>query len=104
MALFGDTSAESVIERMHNLGIHQGALKRGSEGPLSLGTVSTQSYDPATFVVDTTAAGDSFNGAYLASLLNNGNQELAMKAGHQCALQVIGVSGAIVPKDRWIQP
>ena len=71
MALFGETG-EQVIDRFTNhSGI--GALKRGDKGPLSIGKTVRQAYAPAPNVVDTTAAGDSFNGGYLAALLSRTN-------------------------------
>jgi 2-dehydro-3-deoxygluconokinase len=48
-------------------------------------------------VVDTTAAGDSFNGAYLAAWLAGAAQAEALMAGHACARHVVQVRGAIVP-------
>ncbi len=75
-----------------------GALKRGEEGPISLGDAVSQSYGAAPHVVDTTAAGDSFNGAYLAAILAGQTQALALRAGHDCAAQVVQYRGAIMPK------
>ncbi len=74
-----------------------GALKRGAEGPLSLGAPVSQSYAPAPRVVDTTAAGDSFNGGYLGSVLTGGAQDAALLAGHNMAAHVVQHRGAIVP-------
>ena len=97
MALMGEP-AEAVIARFRQLGT-AGALKRGSQGPLSLGPaeVPDQAYPPAAVVVDTTAAGDSFNGAYLGALLTGQTQGAALAAGHACAAHVVGHPGAVVP-------
>lgn len=74
-----------------------GALKRGEKGPLSLGEpVSATRYPTSPIVVDTTAAGDSFNGAYLGAKLSGENQERALQKGHACAAQVVQVHGAII--------
>lgn len=75
-----------------------GALKRGEEGPVSLGSQVEQTYAPATQVVDTTAAGDSFNGAYLAAILSGRDQRAALQCGHACAARVVQYRGAIVPE------
>ena len=75
----------------------RGALKRGAQGPHSLGEQVTQSYPPASRVIDTTAAGDSFNGGYLAALQTGATQAEALMAGHRLASHVVGAKGAIVP-------
>ncbi|MFK7763475.1 MAG: sugar kinase [Roseobacter sp.] len=97
MLLFDETEAE-VIARFQKRG-QSGALKRGAIGPLSLGSDVIQSYAPATAVVDTTAAGDSFNGGYLAALLSDASQADALRAGHDCAAKVVQHRGAIIPAD-----
>lgn len=50
-------------------------------------------------VVDTTAAGDSFSAAYLASRLQGGSPEVAALAGHRLASRVIQVPGALIPLE-----
>lgn len=100
--LFGSADPDSIKERLQSLGVHQGAIKRGPQGPLSLsGLESEPTYEVRTDVIDTTAAGDSFNGAYLASLLSGEDQHTALLSGHRCAARVIGTSGAIIPKASW---
>lgn len=97
MALFGETEVQ-VRARFARLGT-TGALKCGASGPLSLGPepVPDVTYPRARRVVDTTAAGDSFNGAYLATRLTGGTQAQALAAGHRLAAHVVGHPGAIVP-------
>lgn len=89
-------SAETVAARFVAMG-RTGALKRGPAGPLCLATGTTADYAAATRVVDTTAAGDSFNGAYLGTLLSGKSQADALRAGHDLAARVIGHKGAILP-------
>ncbi|MFK7744324.1 MAG: sugar kinase [Roseobacter sp.] len=96
MALFGE-SAQAVEARFVALG-RTGALKRGATGPVSLGSTVAANYAPAPRVVDTTAAGDSFNGGYLGCLLSGGTQSDALIAGHNCAAHVVQYAGAIVPE------
>lgn len=97
MVLFEETAAE--VEARFLASGCQGALKRGAEGPVSLGSIVTQTYDAAPAVIDTTAAGDSFNGAYLAAIISGESQAKALKAGHDCAAQVVQFRGAIVPQE-----
>lgn len=49
-------------------------------------------------VIDTTAAGDSFNGAFLAAALNGSSIAEAIKSGIECAGRVIQYRGGIIPK------
>jgi len=96
MLLFDETaSAVTARFQMHS---GQGALKRGSEGPISIGTSAPQSYPAAPKVIDTTAAGDSFNGGYLAALLSGQTQAQALMAGHTLAAKVVQHRGAIIPE------
>ncbi len=89
-------SAAAVTERFIKSGL-SGALKRGAQGPVSLGEVVDQTYLPAQNVLDTTAAGDSFNGAYLAAKFSGASQADALAKGHDCARHVVQHRGAIAP-------
>ncbi len=48
-------------------------------------------------VVDTTAAGDSFAGSYLAKLATTGSIEESVRAAQACAARVVSHNGALVP-------
>ena len=99
MALFGDRDEAAVLRRLRACGVRRGALKRGARGPVPIGGPSggDADYPVADRVVDTTAAGDSFNGGYLAAVLTGVSERDAMVAGHRLAVGVIGRAGAIVP-------
>ena len=96
MDVFGETEAQ-VAQRFFTQA-KSGALKRGARGPLSLGESVDAQYEPVTEVLDTTAAGDSFNGGYLGALLSGKGQAVALQAGHALAAQVVQYRGAIIPK------
>ena len=98
MAAFNDTAEADVITRLRSCGVSAGALKRGPAGPVSLGAPVQASYAAAERVIDTTAAGDSFNGGYLGALLTGATQAQALQAGHSLAARVVGHKGAIVPQ------
>ena len=53
---------------------------------------------PAAAIIDTTAAGDSFNAGYLAAELAGAAMAEAVKAGALLARNVIGARGALVEK------
>ena len=96
MDVFGETEAQ-VAQRFLTQA-KSGALKRGARGPLSLGEPVDAQYEPVTEVLDTTAAGDSFNGGYLGALLSGKGQAAALQAGHALAARVVQYRGAIIPK------
>lgn len=95
MELTGE-APDTVAQRFIDLP-SAGALKRGSEGPLCLNTGTPHNFPAAEKVVDTTSAGDSFNGGYLGAVLTGARQEVALRAGHDLASRVIGHKGAILP-------
>lgn len=95
--LLTDETEDEVARRFLALR-RTGALKRGPAGPLCLETGTSSRYPGVSKVVDTTAAGDSFNGAYLASVLTGDPQDEALRRGHELAGQVIGHRGAILPR------
>ena len=94
--LTGESEAQ-IVARLETLPVI-GALKRGPRGPVCLGDHVLQDYPSAATMVDSTAAGDSFNGAYLAARLTGKPQAEALMAGHDMAMQVVQHPGAILPK------
>lgn len=97
MALFGDRSEAAVIDRLRGYGLSRGALKRGANGPLNIADGSDLGDQKGIVrVVDSTAAGDSFNAGYLSAIVCGKTEKDAMLAGHQLALKVVSSPGAIV--------
>lgn len=97
-AIFGDENQSKTIQRLQECGVADGAMKCGETGPVSLAEPIKAQYENASIVVDTTAAGDSFNGGYLAAVLTGKTQSEALLAGHNLARKVIGHKGAIIPR------
>ena len=101
--LWGDRNAGRCLERNSQYRLAELVLKRGAE-PVLLqydGELSALDVPPVTDIVDTTAAGDSFNAGYLAARLQGVEPELAVAAGNRCAGQVIRYRGAIIPTERY---
>ncbi len=96
--LFGYASSEQVFAAYP--AIEEVVLKRGAEDCL-IRCKGEHFGVPAIKVekvVDTTAAGDSFSAAYLASRLKGGSPEQAAVAGHRLASRVIQLPGALIPR------
>lgn len=99
MALFGDRDEAATLARLNGWGVTSGALKRGALGPVPLGGGRAPACPPAPRVVDSTAAGDSFNGGYLAARLTGASEPEALAAGHALAAIVVQHRGAILPRQ-----
>ncbi len=98
MAIFGEREEAEVLARLRSFGVRSGALKRGAAGPRALDGSEAGPFAPAPRVVDSTAAGDSFNAGYLAARLQGKPEPECLAAGHALASRVIGARGAILPK------
>lgn len=98
-ALFGDASPQATAERLATAGVGEAVVKNGEDAALVVANGRAEAV-PATHVenpVDTTGAGDSFNGGYLAArLLGHGPVEAARR-GHKVAAAVVQVRGALAP-------
>lgn len=99
--LFEDTTPTSTVERLRSYGIAEIVLKMGDSGAYVANDSTEQIVKTIEVdVVDTTAAGDSFNAAYLAARLAGHNNIDAARAGHQLATHVIQHAGAIIDREQ----
>ncbi|WP_150615458.1 sugar kinase [Pseudomonas fluorescens] len=99
-ALFGFSDCDAVFEAYAQIGTPEVVLKRGAEACLIRcdGEAFAVPAQKVEKVVDTTAAGDSFSAAYLASRLMGASPVDAAEAGHRLASQVIQIPGALIPR------
>ncbi|MGD9803324.1 MAG: sugar kinase [Hyphomicrobiaceae bacterium] len=100
--LWGDKDAGETIARLMGLGVGEVAVKLGAKGALvngGDGSPTEIGVPKAITAVDTTAAGDSFNAAYLAARLEGRALREAALAGHRLAGIVVAHRGAIVPRE-----
>jgi 2-dehydro-3-deoxygluconokinase len=96
--LSGETTADAVAEHWSTLGCPETVVKLGAGGArLPDGTV----IPPPNVLqpLDTSGAGDAFNGGYLASRMNGNPIEKAVIAGHRLAGWCVMRAGAIPAND-----
>jgi 2-dehydro-3-deoxygluconokinase len=98
-ALFGDADPEAAARRIAALGAGEVVVKNG-EAPALIWHDGRGAVVPAVHVaapVDTTGAGDAFNGAYLAARLAGAEPVEAARKAHRVAATVVQVRGALAP-------
>ncbi len=98
-ALYGDVTLEESAERIRKAGVAEIVVKNGSEPALSVWAGALDTIDAVHVAnpVDTTGAGDSFNGAYLAARLAGDAPAQAVHRSHRVAAAVVQVPGALAP-------
>ena len=101
-ALFNDATPEHTCARLAALGVAEIVVKNGSS-PCTVAIGPDIAGFPVTArerVVDTTAAGDSFNAGYIAARLSGSDIATSVRAGQFLAGEVIQYPGAIIPAHR----
>jgi 2-dehydro-3-deoxygluconokinase len=98
-ALFGVEDALECAKRLHRRGVAEVAIKLGHRGCFLSSAQFTGEIpaEPVGDVVDSTAAGDSFNAGYLAARLFGADPPRAARLGNRLAARVIAYPGAIIP-------
>lgn len=99
--LFGQSPGHEHAQRWHDLGVETVILKCGPRGARiyekGKGLTDDIPVDIQDNPIDTTGAGDSFNGAFMAGLLKGLSLQRAAALGNALASQVIMFPGAIIP-------
>jgi 2-dehydro-3-deoxygluconokinase len=99
--LHGGSPPEVAVRRLVSLGVDEVVLRAGADGAyLGVnGVIRGFRAEPVERVVDTTAAGDAFAGAYLAARLQSRSPGWAATIANTVASVVIQHQGAIVPRE-----
>ncbi len=98
---FGDHDSIATLNRYAEIGVDKIVVKNSAQ-PVTFqkdGQRGALDVDPVTGVVDTTAAGDSFNAGVLASVLRHDDLTAGIRQGCRLAGHVIRRKGALVPVD-----
>lgn len=95
---FGDANAKATLDRYEGLGVPEIVVKDGTRPTRFLvdGQAVETPVNPARQVIDTTGAGDSFNGAYLAARLCGAAISDAVAQAQWISATVVGHRGALV--------
>ncbi len=99
---FGDDSIEATIHRYRALGAQNIVVKNGADGA-TLDFEGKRAMVPAEkveTVVDTTSAGDSFNGSFLAKYLETRDAETSARFAAKVAARVVSEHGALVAREK----
>jgi 2-dehydro-3-deoxygluconokinase len=101
-ALFDDATPADTVARIREHGPGEIVVKSGGNDALVAVDLATQPVAPPHPVepVDTTGAGDSFNGGYLAARLAGRMPRDAALFAHAVAGRVIGHYGALLPMEK----
>ena len=100
--VFGHTSQGQVAEYLNELSCPEFVIKAGHEGMFCYEMGSQchhQPFNAADVQRDTTAAGDSFAGVYLANRLEGNNISDSVRAADAAARIVVGHKGAIIDDE-----
>jgi 2-dehydro-3-deoxygluconokinase len=100
-ALFGDADPRATVARLRAIGVGEIAIKNGPE-PATIATadgIREVPCAPVARVVDTSAAGDAFNAAYLLSRMRGLAPDAAARDGHRLAGIVVGHRGAVIARE-----
>jgi 2-dehydro-3-deoxygluconokinase len=98
-SLFDDKDPAATARRVADLGVRECVVKNGGQPALLCcdGRISEIPAQGNVRAVDTSGAGDAFNGAYLAARLQDRDPADSVTFAHRVAALAIGVRGALTP-------
>lgn len=98
--LWGDASIEGAKQRYADLSLKELVLKRGAEESIIIRDNQEERVPVPRVenVIDTTGAGDTFNGGYLAARLKGAEPAEAAKEGTRCAGIIIRHRGGVIDR------
>ncbi|NVK34527.1 MAG: sugar kinase [Rhodobacteraceae bacterium] len=98
---FGDATLQATAKRYADCGVGTVIVKNGSGSLLSFVNGVEESHNSvgAVDVIDTTAAGDSFNAGFLANWLEDKGVRDCVQAGAALAARVVAHRGALIGLD-----
>lgn len=99
--LWGDPEPAATIQRLHASGARTIILKLGADGCIYSDVSRARQFParPVAQVIDTTAAGDAFNAAFLSGWLAHRDPESCCRAGNALAALVIQHPGALIAPE-----
>lgn len=99
--LFGDGEISDTARRLQQLGVTEFVVKNGAGAALLHAAGDTQVIAgiKVAHPIDTSGAGDAFNGAYLAARLSGKNPSASVAFAHMVAASSTEVRGALVPVE-----
>jgi Sugar kinases, ribokinase family len=98
---FGDADPKATIARYRSLGVRCVVVKNGAGTMHAVDGEEDIVFEPTPVkdVVDTTAAGDSFNAGFLAARLGGADLRASIEQGSRVAGKVVQQRGALVDID-----
>lgn len=95
---FGDLTITDTINRYRSYGLQRIIVKNGADEIEALfdGQSFTVKTTPVAQIIDTTGAGDSFNGSFLGHFAQTSDAEAAVRFAAQTAAKTIQHYGALV--------
>lgn len=104
-SLYGFSDIKQCLTFCQQFSFEELVVKQGSNSVHVINQQGHQELDivKSKNVVDTTSAGDAFNGVYLGARLQGKSPLIATKLANYAASKVIETPGAIMPKDLFLQ-